>query len=222
MTPQQALLYRLCGDRNPLHADPDFAKAAGFPAPILHGLCSYGIVLRTLTDELLGGDATRVGGFPARFAGVVFPGETIRVRGWREDGRIVGVRDHRRRGRARRRARARRLRAHPGLTGPNPAQTVTLPHGQASEKLPHDVYEAELYRLQSELVKVQEWVKAEGQRIVIVFEGRDAAGKGGTIKRITQYLNPRVARIVALPSPTDRRARAVVLPAVRRAPPHPR
>jgi len=88
--PQQALLYRLCGDRNPLHADPDFAKAAGFPAPILHGLCSYGIVLRTLTEELLGGDATRVAGFGVRFAGVLFPGETIRVRGWREDGRMVG------------------------------------------------------------------------------------------------------------------------------------
>ena len=90
VTPQQALLYRLCGDRNPLHSDPDFAKAAGFPAPILHGLCSYGIVLRELTDALLDGDATRVGGFAAKFAGVVFPGETIRVRGWREDGRIVG------------------------------------------------------------------------------------------------------------------------------------
>ncbi|MBI2244511.1 MAG: MaoC family dehydratase N-terminal domain-containing protein [Nocardioides sp.] len=88
--PQQALLYRLCGDRNPLHADPDFASGAGFPAPILHGLCSYGIVLRTLTDTLLGGDATQVGGFGVKFAGVVFPGETIRVRGWREDGRIVG------------------------------------------------------------------------------------------------------------------------------------
>ncbi|WP_435741334.1 MaoC/PaaZ C-terminal domain-containing protein [Nocardioides sp. SYSU DS0663] len=89
VTPQQALLYRLCGDRNPLHADPDFAKAAGFPSPILHGLCSYGIVLRTLTDELLDGDATQVAGFAAKFAGVVFPGETIRTRGWREDGRVV-------------------------------------------------------------------------------------------------------------------------------------
>jgi acyl dehydratase len=89
ISPQQALLYRLCGDRNPLHSDPDFAKAAGFPAPILHGLCTYGIVLRELTDALLGGDATRVGGFSARFAGVVYPGETIRVRGWRDDGRIL-------------------------------------------------------------------------------------------------------------------------------------
>ena len=89
VTPQQALLYRLCGDRNPLHADPDFAKAAGFPAPILHGLCSYGLVLRELTDALLGGDATRVGGFAARFAGVVFPGETIRVRGWQTPEGIV-------------------------------------------------------------------------------------------------------------------------------------
>ncbi len=87
--PQQALLYRLCGDRNPLHADPDFAKAAGFPAPILHGLCSYGIVLRELTDGLLGGDASRVAGFGVKFAGVLFPGETIRVQGWREDDRVV-------------------------------------------------------------------------------------------------------------------------------------
>jgi acyl dehydratase len=89
--PQQALLYRLCGDRNPLHADPDFAKSAGFPAPILHGLCSYGIVLRTLTDTLLDGDAARVGGFGVKFAGVVYPGETIRVRGWCEDGRILAA-----------------------------------------------------------------------------------------------------------------------------------
>jgi acyl dehydratase len=82
VTPQQALLYRLCGDRNPLHADPAFAHGAGFPAPILHGLCSYGIVLRTVTDDLLGGDAALVRSFSARFAGVVFPGETIRVQAW--------------------------------------------------------------------------------------------------------------------------------------------
>ena len=67
----------------------------------------------------------------------------------------------------------------------------------------HD-YDAELVRLQAELVKVQEWAKAEGQRLVVVFEGRDAAGKGGTIKRIAQYLSPRVARIEALPAPTER------------------
>ncbi len=90
VTPQQALLYRLCGDRNPLHADPAFAQAAGFPEPILHGLCSYGIVLRELTDGLLGGDAAAVAGFGGRFSGVVLLGDTIRVRGWREDGRIVG------------------------------------------------------------------------------------------------------------------------------------
>jgi acyl dehydratase len=89
VTPHQALLYRLCGDRNPLHADPDFAKRAGFPAPILHGLCSWGIVLRTLTDELLDSDAAAVRGFTARFAGVVFPGETIRVQGWRTEEGIV-------------------------------------------------------------------------------------------------------------------------------------
>jgi polyphosphate kinase len=65
-------------------------------------------------------------------------------------------------------------------------------------------YEAELYRLQAELVTMQEWVKAEGARVVVIFEGRDAAGKGGTIKRITEYLSPRVARIVALPAPSGR------------------
>jgi polyphosphate kinase len=79
--------------------------------------------------------------------------------------------------------------------------------GKASGKvrrLPKKPYEAELYRLQAELVKAQEWVRAEGARIVIIFEGRDAAGKGSTIKRVTQYLNPRVASIVALPAPTER------------------
>ncbi|MCD0449944.1 polyphosphate kinase 2 [Actinocorallia sp. API 0066] len=71
-------------------------------------------------------------------------------------------------------------------------------------KLPRKVYNDEILRLQAELVKLQEWVKAEGQRLVVVFEGRDAAGKGGSIKRITEYLSPRVARIAALPTPTER------------------
>ena len=72
------------------------------------------------------------------------------------------------------------------------------------ERLPRAVYEQELYRLQAELVKLQEWTRAAGARMVVIFEGRDAAGKGGTIKRVTQYLNPRVARIAALPAPTER------------------
>jgi acyl dehydratase len=83
--PQQALWYRLCGDRNPLHSDPEFAAAAGFPRPILHGLCSYGIVCKALVDALLDGDAGRVARFSTRFAGVVFPGETLRTRAWRLD-----------------------------------------------------------------------------------------------------------------------------------------
>jgi polyphosphate kinase 2 len=66
------------------------------------------------------------------------------------------------------------------------------------------VYEAELFRLQAELVTMQEWVRSTGARLVVVFEGRDAAGKGSTIKRLTEFLNPRVARIVALPAPTER------------------
>ena len=73
-----------------------------------------------------------------------------------------------------------------------------------TQKLPRQLYETELFRLQGELVKMQEWVRAEGARIVVIFEGRDAAGKGSTIKRVTEYLNPRVARIVALPAPTER------------------
>jgi polyphosphate kinase 2 len=73
-----------------------------------------------------------------------------------------------------------------------------------TSKLNKKVYERELFRLQTELAKVQEWTKTSGQRIIILFEGRDAAGKGGAIKRITQYLNPRIARIVALPAPTER------------------
>jgi polyphosphate kinase 2 len=66
------------------------------------------------------------------------------------------------------------------------------------------LYFSELFRLQGELVKLQDWVQNTGQRVVILFEGRDAAGKGGVIKRITQRLNPRVARVAALPAPNDR------------------
>ncbi|GAA3712167.1 polyphosphate kinase 2 [Gordonia hankookensis] len=71
-------------------------------------------------------------------------------------------------------------------------------------KIPNKVYEAELFRLQTELVTLQEWVRSTGARVVVIFEGRDAAGKGGTIKRITEYLSPRVSRVAALPAPTDR------------------
>jgi acyl dehydratase len=89
--PQQALLYRLCGDRNPLHSDPQFAAAAGFPRPILHGLCTYGMGCKAIVDEMLDGDAASVGSFGARFAGVVFPGETLRASIWKEDGRLVAT-----------------------------------------------------------------------------------------------------------------------------------
>ena len=75
---------------------------------------------------------------------------------------------------------------------------------ESAPKVPNDVYEAELFRLQTEFVKLQEWVKATGARIVVIFEGRDAAGKGGTIKRITEYLSPRSVRIAALPAPSER------------------
>ncbi|MGH8887116.1 MAG: polyphosphate kinase 2 [Egibacteraceae bacterium] len=71
-------------------------------------------------------------------------------------------------------------------------------------KFPRKVYERELIRLQAELVKLKEWIRQEQERLVVVFEGRDAAGKGGAIKRITEYLNPRGARIVALPVPSER------------------
>ena len=85
----QALLYRLSGDWNPLHADPDFAKLAGFDTPILHGLCTYGVTLKAVVDTVLGGDAGRVLGYSTRFAGVLFPGETLRVRIWDEDDRLL-------------------------------------------------------------------------------------------------------------------------------------
>jgi polyphosphate kinase len=71
-------------------------------------------------------------------------------------------------------------------------------------KISAELYEAEMFRLQTELVKLQEWTRQTGARILVIFEGRDAAGKGGAIKRITEYLSPRAAPIVALPSPTER------------------
>jgi polyphosphate kinase 2 len=85
----------------------------------------------------------------------------------------------------------------PDLNNPAPA-------GAEVSRLPKKVYKRELFRLQAELVKLQEWVRHERQRLVVVFEGRDGAGKGSAIKRFTQYLNPRVVRIVALPAPTER------------------
>jgi polyphosphate kinase 2 len=74
------------------------------------------------------------------------------------------------------------------------------------QKLGRKVYERELQRLQLELSKMEEWVRQEKERLLVIFEGRDAAGKGGVIKRIAQNLNPRVTKIVALPAPTDREA----------------
>ncbi|WP_125078942.1 MaoC/PaaZ C-terminal domain-containing protein [Mycobacterium sp. P7213] len=90
VSPQQALLYRLCGDRNPLHSDPAFAAAAGFDRPILHGLCTYGMTCKAAADTALDGDAGAVRSFGARFAGVVFPGETLRARLWKDGDRLVG------------------------------------------------------------------------------------------------------------------------------------
>lgn len=86
---EQALLYRLSGDWNPLHADPEFAKLAGFDRPILHGLCSYGMTLKAVVDAVLGGDVSRVRAYRTRFAGIVFPGETLRIRMWQETGRVL-------------------------------------------------------------------------------------------------------------------------------------
>ncbi|HEX7480553.1 MAG TPA: MaoC/PaaZ C-terminal domain-containing protein [Polyangiales bacterium] len=87
--PHQALLYRLSGDKNPLHADPTIAKLVGFDRPILHGLCSYGIVCKAVVDAALGGDVTAVARYQARFAGVVFPGETLVTSMWRQGDKIL-------------------------------------------------------------------------------------------------------------------------------------
>ena len=73
-----------------------------------------------------------------------------------------------------------------------------------AKRMPKRAYEKELERLQIELVSMQQWVIDTGARVVVIFEGRDAAGKGGAIKRVMQYLNPRSARVVALPTPSER------------------
>ena len=86
--PDQALLYRLSGDRNPLHADPEIAKMAGFDAPILHGLCTYDTCCRAVISHALGYDATQIKGFDVRFSSPVFPGETISVDIWKDPGMI--------------------------------------------------------------------------------------------------------------------------------------
>ena len=82
----QALLYRLSGDRNPLHSDPAFAKRAGFDRPILHGLCTYGFTGRALLHTLCGSDPARFGGMEARFSRPVYPGDTLTVSIWADDG----------------------------------------------------------------------------------------------------------------------------------------
>lgn len=94
------------------------------------------------------------------------------------------------------------------MSTPNNDAPAKAPKPKASaravRKISNDAYDAELFRLQTEFVKLQEWVRDSQSRVVVIFEGRDGAGKGGAIKRITEYLNPRLATIAALPAPTDR------------------
>lgn len=89
-SPEQALLYRLSGDTNPLHASPQLAVSAGFDRPILHGLCTYGYAGRAILHRACGGNPARFRSFAARFSGVVFPGDTLTTRGWRvEEGKYI-------------------------------------------------------------------------------------------------------------------------------------
>jgi acyl dehydratase len=86
--PDQALVYRLCGDRNPLHSDPEFAKKAGFPKPILHGMCTYGITCRGVLQTYADYDPTAFKQHVARFSAPVFPGETVTIALWK-DGNVI-------------------------------------------------------------------------------------------------------------------------------------
>src|ERR1700675_2948399 len=83
-------------------------------------------------------------------------------------------------------------------------KSMTAKNSSTAAKMKRKVYEKELHKLQVELCRLQDWVKAEGARAIIVFEGRDAAGKGGMIKAIAERVSPRVFRVVALPAPSDR------------------
>ncbi|GAA4336139.1 MaoC/PaaZ C-terminal domain-containing protein [Pigmentiphaga soli] len=87
--PQQALIYRLSGDMNRLHADPATGRAAGFPGPILHGLCTFGVAGHALLRTLCDYDPARLAAMDVRFSAPVFPGETILTEMWREDGRVL-------------------------------------------------------------------------------------------------------------------------------------
>ncbi len=81
---------------------------------------------------------------------------------------------------------------------------ASTPNTSSGKRVKKSIYEKELFRMQLELVKMQEWVKNNGLKVVVIFEGRDAAGKGGVIKRMTQHLSPRICRVAALPAPTER------------------
>lgn len=87
--PTQALLYRLSGDYNPLHADPDFAARVGFDTPILHGLCTYGFAGRAVVAEACGGDPDKLATLRGQFSNPVFPGDTLIIRGWNEGERLI-------------------------------------------------------------------------------------------------------------------------------------
>ena len=89
--PEMALIYRLSGDVNPLHAEPEFARAAGFPRPILHGLATFGVAGHALLKSLCGYDPTRLAAMAGRFSAPVYPGETIRTEIWR-DGKVASFR----------------------------------------------------------------------------------------------------------------------------------
>jgi acyl dehydratase len=86
--PDQALIYRLCGDRNPLHSDPEFAKRAGFPRPILHGMCTYGITCRGILQTYADYDPTAFKRHAARFSSPLYPGETVTIEMWK-DGDVI-------------------------------------------------------------------------------------------------------------------------------------